>query len=84
MYAWSEGDPVCSLSTTLVGNGKASLDFGNCWSDGIVKVYLDGIEIGFAKPEESQLASFSYTDGSKLEVKELNTGIIQLNKFEFI
>ena len=82
LYAWTRGDPICSISIILVGEGQGKLDFGNCWSDGFVKVYLNGIEIGSANPNEFKVASFNYTNGSELEIQELSGAIIQLNKVD--
>ena len=49
--------------STLVGNGHADLDFGNCWPQfgGSVKVMLDGVIIASAGPKEcSNKISFDY------------------------
>jgi hypothetical protein len=62
-YAWKNEDAVGTMKTTLIGKGKGSLDFGNCWSTGVVKVYLDGSEIETAGPGESKVVSFDYHDG---------------------
>ena len=37
-------------STFLNGSAEGKLDFGNCWNRGVVKVYLNGDEIGDADP----------------------------------
>ena len=78
-----------SISTVLKGNGLAKLNFGNCWdgmkpwTKSLVKVYLDGKEIQSAKHGQSNvLVEFEYEEGSKLEIQEINVGIIQFNKFE--
>ena len=75
----------------MKGSGRAKLDFGNCWdgrkpwSHSYVKVYLDGTEIKSASHGQSNvLVEFEFHDGSKLEIKEINVGIIQFNKFEII
>ena len=88
-YGWTNLEPQGSISTVLKGNGLAKLNFGNCW-DGMkpwtksqVKVYLDGKEIQSAKHGQSNvLVEFEYEEGSKLEIREMNVGIIQFNKFE--
>merc|ERR1711976_262326 len=79
-YAWKNGDAIGSMNTTLIGNGTMTINFGNCWSSGNVKVYLDGSEMASAGPGESKEASFDYKDGSKLEISEINGGIIQINE----
>jgi hypothetical protein len=46
---------------------------------------LDGTEIKSASHGQSNvLVEFEFHDGSKLEIKEINVGIIQFNKFEII
>ena len=70
------------MTTTLVGKGKGMLKFGNCWKKGVVKVYLDGSEIESAGPGEFKVVSFDYNNGLELKISELNTAIIQIDKFE--
>ena len=81
-YTWEGGDAVCTIHTILSGKGNVILDFGNCWKNGTVKVYLNGSEIESAKPGEFKLVSFDFDGESKLEIRELNTAIIQINEFE--
>ena len=57
------------------------LYFGNCWKTGVVKVYLNGSERESARPGEFKMVSFDFNGESKLEIHELNTAIIQINKF---
>merc|ERR1711976_1147795 len=78
-YAWKSGDAAGKMSTTLIAKGKGELDFGNCWNSGVVEVYLDGSKIASAGPGESKVLSFDYNDGSKLEIREVNNAIIQIN-----
>ena len=46
-----------------------------------MKLYLNGTEIESAGPGESKEVSFDFNGGSKLEVMELDTAIIQINSF---
>ena len=53
-YGWNDHDEVGTISTTLKANNLpiptyGRLDFGNCWSNGVVKVYLDDKLIGEAR-----------------------------------
>ena len=53
-YGWNDHDEVGTISTTLKANNLpistyGRLDFGNCWSNGVVKVYLDDELIGEAR-----------------------------------
>ena len=69
------------MKTTLFGTGNVVLRFGNCWKTGVVKVYLDGSEIETAGPGEFKVVSFEYNNGLELKISELNTAIIQIDKF---
>ena len=80
-YAWKNNDPIGTMTTTLVGKGKGMLKFGNCWKTGVVKVYLDGSRIETAGPGEFKEVLFEYNDGSKLEIGEFDTAIIQIDNF---
>ena len=80
-YIWENWDKICTISTNLFGKGRGLLGFGNCWSTGVVKLYLNGTEIESAGPGESKEVSFDFNGGSKLEVMELDTAIIQINSF---
>ena len=70
-------------STTLNGNGEGILDFGNCWTQGIVKVFLNGNEVGYAdKNTPSKTITFEYTDGAELKIcDEGANSVIQFNQF---
>jgi hypothetical protein len=43
---------------------------------------LNGSEIESAEPGEIKVATFDFQGQSRLEVRELNTSIIQINTFE--
>ena len=46
---------------------------------------MDGTEIKSASHGQSNvLVEFEFHEGSKIEIKEINVGIIQFNKFEII
>ena len=90
-YGWTNFQPEGSISTILKGNGLAKLNFGNCWdgrepwTKSSVKVFLDGKEIKSARHRQvNVLVEFEYQEGSKLEIREIDVGIIQFNKFEVI
>ena len=73
----------------MYGNGHAVLEFGQClvWSEtGFVKVTLDENEIGsttavLQNAPSTQSISFQYHNGSKLEIREVKTAIMELTKF---
>ena len=87
-YGWNPNHPVGSISTTLYGNGRAKLDFGNCEGGQnirLVKVYLDGTEIDSApNSTPSKSTEFDFTDGSVLKISEHNQSILQFNSLEII
>ena len=72
------------IRTFLYGCGEAILDYGNCNEQGTVAIYLDHFLIGSTYHTPSKLISFSYTNGSILEIKEIEQGIIKFNNFTVI
>ena len=76
---------VCSISTIMNGYGRAELDFGNCHSSGKVTAYIDGKEIGSASAQDgSKIVQFEFGYGSKLDIIEDPTAIIQFNSLKTI
>ena len=67
-----------SISTTFSGNGRAELNFGNCYK-GTVYAYLDGQEIASAsKYTPNVKVEFDFNDESILKITEVDVGLIQL------
>ena len=58
-YGWSTHAMIGTLSTVLNGTGKVKLDFGNCWNDGNVNVYLNSELIATA-PENTKSKSKTF------------------------
>ena len=85
-YGWSSSADVGSISTILKGNGRAKLNFGNCWDTGIVKVYLNDIEIGSADNNvPSKDIEFDFQQGNVLMLRDEGpNSVIQLNSLEVI
>ena len=84
-FTYASGSPSCYIKTTLNGSGHAKIDFGNCFNDGIVKVFLDGNEIASAGGDEFNVVKeFDYTDGSELKLMETGNGVISFNSFEVL
>ena len=84
-YGWSTHSVVGTLSAVLNGSGEVTMDFGNCWNDGNVNLYLDSKLIATA-PEgtPSVNKSFSFTPGSLLEIKdEDGNAVMALNSIAF-
>ena len=84
-YGWSSHSFVGTLSAILNGTGKVTLDFGNCWDDGKVKVYLDSKLMAVAgEDDHSVTKTFSFSPGSLLEIKdEDGNAVILLNSIKF-
>ena len=95
-YGWTRHTGVGSISTTLKANLSPTfdknplpkfgrLDFGNCWTAGSVRVYLDNKLIGTARPNTpSKIIEFPIpAHDSILTLKDegLNSHI-RFNKFQ--
>ena len=84
-YCYKLNEHEGSIKTTLFGNGRAKLDFGNCYTSGIVKVFVDNTEIASTTHSTtSKTVEFDYNDGSELKIVEENAGIIMFNSFEVL
>ena len=84
-YTYSSGSPSCYIKTTLNGNGRAKIDFGNCWDDGVAKLFLDGNEIASAGGSEVNVVKeFDFTDGAELKLMEEGSGVISFNFFKVL
>ena len=76
------GDPFGSIMTKMKGQGCAKLNYGNCYTDSNVKVFLDGQEISVADAsEKSILVDFQFSEGQELKFQEGN-GVILFNSYE--
>ena len=96
---WPKVAPQCNLNSylgllnddangyikaKLEGFGTGRLDFGNCWTSEIVKVFLDGIEIASAPVSTpNKIVEFTF-DSSELEIREEDIGILVFNSFEVL
>lgn len=85
-FGWSSGTQVGIASATLKGSGAALLEFGNCWNEGEVNVYVGGIKIATAianTPRKTVL--FPFKNGPKLEVKDENgNAVVQIKSLKVI
>ena len=75
------------ITTTLNGNGIATLEFGSCVIGaldgiGVVKVFLNDVELASASGIETKKINFKFQHGSTLTIKEIGPSILQFNKFE--
>jgi len=71
-FGWSDHSQVGAMSTTLQGNGEATVEFRNCWKKGTVKLYLGGnlLSSSPANSADFETATFTFTDGQLLEIKD--------------
>ena len=84
-HTFASGDHTCFIKTTLHGSGHAKIDFGNCYTDGVSKLFLDGNEIASAGASQaSVIKEFDYTDGSELKLTEEGSGVISFNFFKVL
>ena len=84
----------CFARTTIKGNGRARIDFGNCQPTkntpgqsgmGIVKVFVDDIKIASAgKGQNSVVKEFDFCDGMELKLTREQWSIISFNSFEVL
>ena len=84
-YGWNyPGDS--SISTTLHGNGKAVLEFGNCNSGGKVVALINDEEISCVGPGTYNV-TFEFQDGDELKISESGDesyAIMHFNGLKFI
>ena len=80
-FGFTHGEFVGSISTSLYGQGNASLTFGNCWDTGEVKLFLNEIEISSVGPHSQKTVVF-YFDNSVMKLEEHGVGIIEFVQFE--
>ena len=84
-FGYTYGYPVGSVKTTFLGNGKAVLNYGNCYYKGQVKVLLNKKQISSANGNViNKEVTFNYSKGDTLIIKEVNVAIIKLNSLEIL
>ena len=82
-YGYGKGSNVGQVSAKLKGSGAATLNFGNCFSDGNVEAHLNKRLIGVAqKNTPNKSVTFAFSSGDVLMIQE-DTGIIKLNSLKF-
>jgi len=75
-FGWSGGDTVGTLaSPPLEGSGTATIEFGNCWNNGNVKLYLNDELIDTAatdgsKTDRTQSKTFSFQAGDVVKLTD--------------
>ena len=82
-FGWNSGGSVGAISAVLKGSGESTLAFGNCWTRGYVRAYLNDQLIGSAGGRQSANVTFSFSTGDVLTVAEYNVAIIKLYELSF-
>ena len=86
-YGWNDDrtndNTAGVLKTLFKGSGDFRLDFGNCWINGVVKVYLNGRLISVAQAGvKSKVITHTFKPNSMLEIKDEGiNSIVSLNSF---
>lgn len=84
-HIFASGTHTCFIKTTLHGSGHAKIDFGNCYTDGVSKLFLDGNEIASAGANQASVVKeFDFTDGAELKLTEEGSGVIGFNFFKVL
>ena len=74
-WGYNYGRKVGKITYIFKGDGEARLNFGNCFTKGTAKVYLNKNEIGSANMKEKKQINFAYTTGDTLRIKEVGSGV---------
>lgn len=89
-YGWSGGNTVGTLtSPALQGSGTATIEYGNCWDAGSVKLYLNNRLIDTASPnspkgDTTQKKVFIFHDGDVVSLKdEDGNAVVNLKALTF-
>ena len=70
-----------TISITLKGCGNAKINVGNCWTEGVVSVYVDEVKIGDVDQQSNSEFTFSYVEGSVLKI-DSNNMLLRFSNFE--
>ena len=82
-YGWRDWEDVGTITTTLKGQGKMFINFGNCYKSGYVAATLNGEELKRVTPNARETVSFHYKPGDVLQLKDVDTAIIKLYSIWF-
>ena len=77
-WCYDYGSAVGYVEATFSGSGKATLDYGNCFS-GVTKVYLNDVEIDTVNGQKSKIITFDYNCGDTLKLTEEGSSILKIN-----
>ena len=82
-YGWSANEAVGSVEIRAGRSGVANLNYGNCWTTGVVNVFLNDELISSAEEKVHKDVTFSYSAGDILKLTE-EAGTIRINSLEML
>ena len=84
-WGWTHGAGVGQMEIDSPVTSTATIDFGNCWNQGEVKVYVDGREVGSAAVNVgSKVVSFAVKKGERISIRDEGAAsVMRLNSLTF-
>ena len=80
-YGLTSGAANGYVQATFDGSGKGTLNYGNCYEYGWVRVYLNNVMISQANANiKNKMVDFQFSKGDVLKIAE--AGIIKLNSLK--
>ena len=87
-FGFKNSNPTGSIKTKLKGCGIGRLKFGSCHTSSsstcIVRVFLDGFEIGKAIDINRNEITFAFNNNSELKLSESPSAIMQFYEFQVL
>ena len=53
------------LYATMIGSGRATVQYRDCWSEGFVGLYLNGLKIDQSSTNDGKLRTYRCTKGER-------------------
>ena len=84
-WGWANYEAVGQLNVIAPMTTTARIDVGNCWNEGVVKVYVAGVQVLAAEVGEgSKVISFPVTAGDEISIRdEGENSVMRLNSLQF-
>merc|ERR1712166_848822 len=81
LYGWTP-HAVGSATHTVLADGNATIDYGNCWNSGTVSVYHNGKNVSTAGTVKSKILDLMVKKGDTVAFNsEGENSVIEINKF---
>ena len=81
-FGYRRNDKRGAVSYTFRGYGKATLNVGNCLSQGRVDIYLNNVRQTFLRGGQYTSFVFNYKKGDVLLITEVGIGIIKITEID--